>query len=117
MVLSDAFDSNYVEPYDRLLDDVNTLKQLTVDGADLIEEFRFFVKKYSGDDEFKRYCSDLRKSMDDIRNCMHDFLDKIFAEYDTDVLISSMNHVYSGAHHSYPHKPDEHPDPCSQVYS
>ena len=84
VVLSDAFDSNYVEPYDRLLDDVNILKQLTVDGADLIEEFRFFVKKYSGDDEFKRYCSDLRKSMDDIRNCMHDFLDKIFAEYDTE---------------------------------
>ncbi len=82
IVLSDAFDNNYVEPYDRLLDDINKLKDLTIYGADLIEEFRFYVKNYKSDHDFKEYCNKLIKSIDDIRTCMHGFLDKLYAEYD-----------------------------------
>lgn len=82
VVLSDAFDSNYIEPYDRLLDSVNNLRDLTVAGADLIEKFRFYVKGYDSDETFKQYCEDLRKSMNDIRECMHTFLDNLMAEYD-----------------------------------
>ena len=56
----------------------------------IIEQFRFYVKNYKDDDEFKRYCQDLRESMNTIRECMHDFLEKLSAEYDVayEALIS-----------------------------
>lgn len=81
IVLTDAFDENYVEPYDRLLEDVNALRDVTVEGADIIEKFRFFVKDCDSDDALKPYCSDLRDVMNRIRECMHSFLDKLYIEY------------------------------------
>ena len=84
IVLTDAFDENYVEPYDRLLDDVTSLRDLTVEGADIIEDFRNFVKYYDSAETFNEYCKSLRDIMDKIRESMHNFLDRLFIEYDTE---------------------------------
>lgn len=82
IVLADAFDK-CEEPYEFLIDDVEHLKDLTIEGADLIEEFRFFLHDYTPgrEDEFNEYLQRILNKMDEIRNSHNSFLDRLSIEH------------------------------------
>lgn len=82
IVLADAFDETYVEPYESLVAEIDNLRDLTVKGADIVENFRFFIKDYTTDTEFNQYVEDLLNIMYSIREAMNAFLDKKLIEYD-----------------------------------
>ena len=82
IVLSDAYDGPYVEPYEKYLPELNNLIRLTVIGADIIENFRFFIKEYTSDREFNEWMDKLINIMHDIRNAFHALLDIRRIEYD-----------------------------------
>ena len=82
VVLSDAYDVPYVEPYDKYLPELNHLIRLTVKGADIIESFRFFIKDYTSDREFNEWMDKLIDIMHEIRNAFHALLDIRRIEYD-----------------------------------
>lgn len=83
IVLADAFDDPYAEPYRRYMDELDNLRDLTVKGADIIEEFRFFILDYTDDVEFNKYLDRLVDIMDRIRNAQNAFLDKLRVNEDS----------------------------------
>lgn len=80
VVLADAFDKT-LEPYDDLVAELNNLRDLTVKGADIVENFRFYVDNYRTDEEFKQFCVDLKNIMYSIREAHNKFLDRMLIEY------------------------------------
>lgn len=82
IVLSDSFDP-YIEPYDHLVEDIMTLRDLTVKGADIVEEFRFFLKIYDDNkiEEFNSHLEKILNIMYSIRECHNAFLDKLSIVY------------------------------------
>lgn len=81
IVLGDAFDNPYDEPYNRWIDEVTNLRDLTVAGADLIEEFRFFILDYyDQEEEFNLYLDKLLESMEKIKNAQDLFMEKLNIE-------------------------------------
>ncbi|MCM1234021.1 MAG: hypothetical protein NC489_28285, partial [Ruminococcus flavefaciens] len=79
IVLSDAFDHPDSEPYDHLSEDVKDLKKLTIDGAGVIEEFRF--KQHALETIFNRDLDGVVDIINRIRQTYHDFLDSMLIEY------------------------------------
>lgn len=82
IVLTDAFDK-CEEPYEFLIDDVEHLKNLTIEGADLIEEFRFFLHDYTPgrEEEFNSYLERILEKMSIIRDSHNSFLDRLSIEH------------------------------------
>jgi len=80
IVLSDAFDHPDLEPYDHLSEDVKELKELTIKGAGIIEEFRF--ADYALESFFNRDLDKVVDIMNKIREADHAFLDSMLIEYD-----------------------------------
>lgn len=81
IVLSDAFDESYVEPYESLVAEIDNLRDLTVKGADIIENFRFFLQEYTNEEDFKKYIDDLKNIIYSIREVHNAFLDMRLIEY------------------------------------
>ena len=52
IVLSDAFKANQSSPYTAIDDELSSLRALTVEAADVIEQFRLFMNAYTTDDKF-----------------------------------------------------------------
>ena len=77
IVLADAFDDPYNEPYERYMEELDNLRDLTVKGADIIEEFRFFILDYTDDIKFNKHLDMLIDIMDRIRNAQNAFLEKL----------------------------------------
>lgn len=80
IVLADAFDTPYVEPYERYIEELDNLRDLTVKGADIIEDFRFFIQDYTTDEDFNKYLDKLIEAINDIRNAQEAFLKKLRIE-------------------------------------
>ena len=81
VVLSDAFEESHVEPYDSLVAELDNLRDLTVKGADIVENFRFFVQDYTNENDFNKYLDDILNIMYSIREAHNVFLDKRLIEY------------------------------------
>lgn len=81
VVLSDAFDNPNCEPYDDLISDFDNLRDLTVIGANIVEDFRFFLLDYTTDEKFDEYLDRILKSMEDIHACHKALMDKRLMEY------------------------------------
>ena len=81
IVLSDAFDDTYVEPYDDLVVEIDNLRDLTVKGADIIEDFRFFLKEYTTDYEFNEFLKKILSIMYSIHEAHNTFLNHTMIEY------------------------------------
>lgn len=82
IVLSDAFDGDHKEPYDGLEIEIDNLRDLTVKGADIIEDFRFFLKEYNiSIDDFNDYLQKILNIMHSIREAHNSFLDHMLIEY------------------------------------
>ena len=82
IVLSDAFDHPDSEPYDHLSEDVKELKELTIKGAGVIEEFRF--TDYALESFFNRDLDKVVDAINKIRDADHVFLDSMLIEYNQD---------------------------------
>lgn len=82
VVLADAFDE-CKEPYDYLIAEINNLRDLTVKGADLVEDFRFFLYDYTNElvDEFNNHIEKILNIMYSIREAHNTFLDKMCISY------------------------------------
>lgn len=81
IVLSDAFDNPFAEPYEQWIEELNNLRDLTVEGADIIENFRFFILDYDDqEDEFNQYLDRLLNSMERIRSAQELFMEKLRIE-------------------------------------
>ena len=82
IVLSDAF-VEFEEPYESLVDYINNLRDLTIKGADIIEEFRFYLLEDNiADNRFNDYIDKLLDIMEKIHQADHDLLDVLLIEYD-----------------------------------
>lgn len=82
IVLSDAFEDPYSEPYDSLVKDLRSIRDLTVKGADIVEDFRFFLQEDSENKtKFNEYLDKISTAMSDIRNAHNTFLDNRMIEY------------------------------------
>ena len=81
VVLSDAFDNPNSEPYDDIIADFDNLRDLTVKGADVVEDFRFFLLDYTTDEKFNDHLDNILKSMGDIHACHNALMDKRLMEY------------------------------------
>lgn len=75
VVLSDAFDNPFANPYESFEEEINNLRDLTVKGADIIEEFRFFIKEYTTDSEYYKLIDDLKNILYSIHETYNHFLD------------------------------------------
>lgn len=80
IVLADAFDNPYVEPSDDYQTELGNLRDLTVKGADLVEEFRFFILDYTTDEKFNQYLDSIVNIMHSIHDEHNAFLDKVRIE-------------------------------------
>lgn len=80
IVLSDAFDNPTADPSKSYDKEINNLRDLTVKGADIIEEFRFFLMDYTTDADFNQYLDDLLNIITSIRDEHNAFLDKMLIE-------------------------------------
>ncbi|MCM1215433.1 MAG: hypothetical protein NC548_13050 [Lachnospiraceae bacterium] len=80
IVLSDAFDHPDSEPYNHLSEDVKELKELTIEGAGIIDEFRF--TEFALDSIFNRELDKVVDIIDRIREADHAFMDSMLIEYD-----------------------------------
>jgi len=74
IVLSDAFDDPFNEPYMAFIDELSNLRDLTVKGADTIEDFRFFMEDNPDEDKFQWFVEKLMKEVEDIHNAYNTFL-------------------------------------------
>lgn len=81
IVLSDAFDESYVEPYNGLEVELNNLRDLTVKAADIVENFRFFLKEYTNDTDFNKYLEDILNIIYSVHEVHNTFLDHMLIEY------------------------------------
>lgn len=78
IVLADAFDE-CKEPYDYLIAEINNLRDLTIKGADIVENFRFFLYDYTSemDDIFYNHIEKIINIMYSIREAHNAFLDRL----------------------------------------
>lgn len=82
IVLSDAFEDPMKEPYDFLIDELRTLRDLTVLGANIIEDFRFFMKEeIVTEKKLNEFLDNITSSMNNIREAHNTFLDKRMIEW------------------------------------
>ena len=75
LVLSDGYRCYDDDPYIQINEEMNHLKQLTVQGADLIEEFRMYINE--GDctvPKFEQYCDDLVNILTEIKETHDNFM-------------------------------------------
>lgn len=83
VVLSDAFDSSMEEPSKNFQKELRRLRELTVQGADVIESFKNFILNYTIDDIT---FDDRLNKLVDVIHVIHDehnkFLDMMFIETD-----------------------------------
>lgn len=76
IVLSDCFNDPFNEPYMSFIEELRDLKDLTVKGADTIEEFRFFMLDNPTNDEFYNFVDKLINDINNIHNAYNTFLKK-----------------------------------------
>lgn len=82
IVLTDAFDNPYEENVNDILLIANNLRDLTVEGADRLEDFRFFLHEYTSDSIFNKHLDNINVIMKSIRDVYHKFMDIMYIEYD-----------------------------------
>lgn len=76
IVLSDSFDNPELDPYLKYLDDLEELRQMTIELADKLEIFRFDIVPSAPNGEFYQYLDDIYKLATDIKLAHDDFLEK-----------------------------------------
>lgn len=75
IVLSDAFNTDTNEPLEEIVDDIIKLRNITVNAADVIEEFRFFMKEsYIDEDKLNDFLDKILSAMNDVYTAYNDFL-------------------------------------------
>lgn len=82
IVLSDAFDDPFNEPYMSFINELVNLRDLTIKCADTIEDFRFFMKNFPTESKFQEFIDKLIKEVDDVHNAYNAFLQKRLIETD-----------------------------------
>lgn len=82
VVLADAYDGTYPDPYVAFLDELRELRDATVKGADLIEQLRFDVSDaLVNDGNLDPYLDKLVGIITNIHELHNGFLDKLLIEY------------------------------------
>lgn len=81
VVLSDAFDNPNAQPYKEIIDEIDGLRDLTVKGADALEDFRDFMNEYTTDKRFMEHLDSLETLMDEIHSYHNAFMDKRMMDY------------------------------------
>lgn len=85
IVLTDAFDPSNNEPSETLMAEVMKLRDCIVDAADIIEEFRFFMKEaYIDDEKLNSILDDIVSKMDKVHEAYNEFLVMRRIEEDTE---------------------------------
>ena len=74
IVLSDSFDNSSSDDLYENLELIEELKKLTIEAADVVEEFRFFIKDYTTDNKFNQYIDKIIDIMTKIREVHNSFL-------------------------------------------
>lgn len=74
IVLSDSFDNNSSDDLYENLELIKELKKLTIKAADIVEEFRFFIKEYTTDNKFNQYIDKIIDIMSKTRETHNLFL-------------------------------------------
>ncbi|MCM1439556.1 MAG: hypothetical protein NC131_10210, partial [Roseburia sp.] len=75
IVLTDSFDDMANDPYDTMEEELGPLRELTIQSADLIEEFRFFIKDHTTHEKFIDYCDKLEDILLKVKKIHDTFLD------------------------------------------
>ena len=86
IVLSDAFLANQPSPYSVIDETLEGLRKLTVDAADIVEQFRLFMNSYTTDAAFIEYCDRLEESMSAIYEAYTTFLTERRIDLDEDYV-------------------------------
>lgn len=73
IVLSDAFNMDADDKYDTMDKYVSKLRKLTIDFADKIEEFRFYLKEDRNEEKFLEYCESLEKISLSVKEAYDEF--------------------------------------------
>lgn len=74
MVLSDAFQIPYGDPYEQILDELNEIRRLSSIVADRVESLRASLNVYD-ENEFVSVCQSLDLAVDDLHDAHYRFLD------------------------------------------
>ena len=82
IVLSDAFDDPFKEPSDVFMDDLINIRDLTIECADIVEEFRLFMSSFPNENDFLSYVDKLVAKVDETHEAYNDFLRKRQIEVD-----------------------------------
>ena len=82
MVLQDAYDGNFDDPYIDFLDELGNLRKLTVQGADFVEEFRFALLGGLDEGTYNYHLDRIQEIMRKIHDVHNGFLDRLLIEYD-----------------------------------
>lgn len=82
IVLADAFDNPNGEDYTELITEIDTIRDCTVISANFVEDLRECLLNYTTDKRFDDLIDNIQKSLTDVRETMHAFMDKRLMEYD-----------------------------------
>lgn len=82
IVLSDAFDDPFNEPYRVFIEELSNLRDLTVKAADTIEDFRMYMNDCPTENQFNTFIDLLTEQIEDVHNAYNTFLDKRLMEVD-----------------------------------
>lgn len=82
VVLSDVFNGDIVEDNTSFLDNVDMMREATINAADKIEEFRLFLIDYTTDKKFDRLIKECKELVDKVHTENHKFMDNYYMEYD-----------------------------------
>ena len=80
IVLSDAFDDPFNEPYNSYVEELKNLRDLTVKGSDTIEDFRFFLQDNPTEEKLIIFIDQLSNEISDIHNAYNSFLKKRYID-------------------------------------
>ena len=80
MVLQDAYDGNFDDPYIDFLDELGNLRKLTVQGADFVEEFRFALLGGLDEGTYNYHLDRIQEIMRKIHDVHNGFLDRLLIE-------------------------------------
>jgi len=85
IVLSDAYDVQDMDVYDLINADMEQLRQLTIEAADMVETFRSFITyEYTSDDDFFTKFNALIAKFDEIHTYLNEYMTKKRMSYITE---------------------------------
>lgn len=74
IVLSDAFENPEVDPYSKYAVELQKLKEMTIEAADMVDEFRFALKDSIDESTYLDYMERIKNKLTDIHTYHNEFL-------------------------------------------